>query len=73
MRAKIDKNGFLWMSRKTKYKIQMCPLTNGITNCGDWCPLFQEPDEYGYKLIRLTLCKTSYVLDSDDFVDEREL
>lgn len=44
--GKIDKDGFLWIERGEKYKQQYCPyhdLHPGLLRCGDFCPLFGEP------------------------------
>lgn len=52
MKGKIDNNGWLWIERGGKEKLQECPFTqktfqvNNLTirePCGDWCPLFGEP------------------------------
>lgn len=43
MKAKIDKDGNLWIERATKMKKQACPFSMGRGYCGDHCSLFQEP------------------------------
>lgn len=80
MKGKIDKHGFLYIERNNQYKEQECPTQEEVTRCGDWCPLFGEPDLIP-KLIKsesipeflknsLNLChKTLYF---DHFTDERK-
>lgn len=51
MNIKIDCNGTLHIQRADKYwKEQMCPFVATAvkwrTQCGDWCPLFGEPNTY---------------------------
>jgi len=73
MKIKIDKGGSLWIQRKGTWKRQECRFSyypNGICYCGDECPLFKEPIKRG-GLTHLVLCKTTYVLDNNDFIDER--
>jgi len=45
MKGKIDKDGCLLIERAGVMKPQHCPLTDDpSSNCGDWCPLFGEPE-----------------------------
>jgi hypothetical protein len=49
LRGKIDKSGFLSLERKGRWHLQYCPLQTGRMiriPCGDWCPLFGEPEVY---------------------------
>lgn len=43
----INENGFLFIKRNGDMKDQKCPYSStqgeGFANCGDWCPLFDEP------------------------------
>ena len=70
MKIKISRAGHLYIERglkKSKFKTQYCPYTatgNGFAQCGDWCPLFGEP-EHGV----LKLCKTE--ISYDKCIDER--
>lgn len=47
--GRIDKAGKLFVSRKSgdsvKETAQYCK-NNENRQCGDWCPLFREPDRY---------------------------
>lgn len=48
--GKINKDGFLHIQRGAELKAQSCPhgpypaYSDRTTLCGDWCPLFGEPD-----------------------------
>ena len=51
MNGKIDNEGYLWILRGKQGKPQKCPMTSlGVDHstynrfCGDWCPLFGEPE-----------------------------
>lgn len=50
MKGRIDKDGHLEIYRQNRYIHQYCPFATigtGHRNnpeCGDWCPLFSEPD-----------------------------
>lgn len=44
MKIKIDATGGLWIKRAADYKKVWCPITQTKDQCGDWCPLFGEPD-----------------------------
>ena len=78
MKGKIDSNGWLRIERGGKEKLQECPFTqktfqvNDLTirePCGDWCPLFDEPD-FTDGGAHLELCQTHYYFEQ--FTDERE-
>ena len=49
MKIKIDEKGCLWIERAGKFKLQGCPRNNEGMTCGDWCPLFGEPDDIGLR------------------------
>ena len=46
MKGKINKMGCLRIDRAGKSTPQWCPRTGGDDQptCGDWCPLFGEPE-----------------------------
>ena len=90
MKGKIDNNGWLRIERGSKEKLQECPFMQRafevndivIAPCGDWCPLFVEPeaelDSYGFcsetegkptGRTMLETCKTTLIFDQ--FTDER--
>jgi hypothetical protein len=65
MKIKISTNGFLLIKRATEFKKQLCPRQKitgtGDIKCGDWCPLFGDPENTTDKrrkieLQTLTLC-----------------
>ena len=73
MKAKIDKNGDLVLARGGSDQDQLCPYGN-IDHCGDWCPLFGEPQVIvdrpdRPKFTRLVLCRREWVFK--EFEDER--
>jgi len=79
MKAKININGFLEIERAGRFKLQRCPFrsTLNFINCGDGCPLFEEPfifkDRVKEKdMVQLKFCQSAIFLDKKDFVDERE-
>jgi hypothetical protein len=43
MRLKIDGAGNLWIERAGKWKGQLCPHDTNAVQCGDHCPMFDEP------------------------------
>lgn len=76
MKAKIDKDGNLSILRGPKYKSQYCPFTGDADyspTCGDWCPLFVEPNKpwalNKNDIIELSLCRDD--LSLDELIDER--
>ena len=80
MKGKIDNNGWLRIERGSKEKLQECPFMQRafevndivIAPCGDWCPLFEEPEpEFGTKSVILRICKDK-ILFFDEFTDEKE-
>jgi hypothetical protein len=77
MKGKIDNNGWLRIERGGKEKLQECPFTqktfqvNDLTirePCGDWCPLFDEPEKRP-KCTYLILCHR--MIEFAEFTDER--
>ncbi len=75
MKVKINKEGILEIERNGEFKSQFCPFImtsiGDMVNCGDWCPLFGEPELLGHT-ITLEICRTKFVLNDNDFKDERE-
>lgn len=75
MKARINTNGFLLIKRATEFKKQFC-CRQRITGtddvkCGDWCPLFGEPEKvmdkrHRVELQTITLCDgslTGHIID----------
>lgn len=66
IKAKINKKGFLLIKRGgIEYKAQLCcrqiQTETSVVKCGDWCPLFGEPENTmdrrrKVELQTLTLC-----------------
>lgn len=73
MEGKINKNGYLSIMRGGKIKAQDCPYTSvqgeELCSCGDWCPLFREPNVNASGFASLTICNA--ILSFDKFSDER--
>lgn len=45
MKGKICSQGFLHIERAGELKPQGCPYSvHASSRCGDWCPLFSEPE-----------------------------
>ncbi len=82
MKGKINLNGYLKIERAGTMRSQICPqvMRRGLLRpnpsyedlpCGDWCPLFSEPErlnprDEGWEIL---ICKTS--LYFTEFQDER--
>jgi hypothetical protein len=71
MEIKINVDGMLFIKRAGKWKKQCCSKHLG-NPCGDWCPLFGEPDyEVGVQQPnRLDLCE-SILFSEKQIIDER--
>lgn len=80
MKAKIDKDGFLYIERAGVMKRQHCPYVDEQI-CGDWCPLFGEPQiltkhsristtSYETKIPIIVLCNKT--LELEELTDERK-
>lgn len=76
----LDKKGNLIIIRKGREVHQFCPFagTTPMIKCGDWCPLFCEPDMTGVmnnithqEYINLRVCNER-MLEFDYFEDLRE-
>ena len=80
MNGKISKEGDLYIERAGVMKPQFCPHNpygvgsdNGMTACGDWCPLFGEPKlEDGTNSAILDLCNQKHLF-LDIFTDARKV
>ncbi len=77
IKIKINKDGNLELLRKNKLKQQFC-MYNNENICGDWCPMFREPElnskyysDDNYDSYLLRLCNTGYKFIKDELVDER--
>lgn len=73
MKAKIDKNGHLYLERAGKMKKQFCKYTfkpdGKKVACGDWCPQFGIWENMrGSKAIGV--CE-NHQIPVDEIIDER--
>lgn len=78
MKAKIDKDGSLYLERAGKMKDQICPFgiasepTRGAA-CGDWCPLFSNYMNEDNSVVVIYICHDKmFYINPDDFTDERQ-
>lgn len=71
MRIEIDEEGHLLLKRGGEMRNQFCPYQpRSLVQCGDWCPLFEEPS--GISSIVLDLCgDKSLRCARVDFIDRR--
>jgi hypothetical protein len=76
MKIKISTKGFLLIKRATEFKKQLCPRQKitgtGDIKCGDWCPLFREPESHYDKKTKrylgsLSLCEGELI----GFINDR--
>lgn len=79
MKIKIIKDGYLHLERAGEFKEQYCvtrPLSSNLP-CGDYCPLFKEPHYITYNtnkvftMVEFGICKQSWKINKEDFIDER--
>ncbi len=74
MKGKIDNEGHLYIERGRRLTEQGCPYSSGEAFCGDWCPLFGEPNVVEFPenetMTCLQTCRNP--LYFDEFTDERE-
>jgi hypothetical protein len=76
MKAVIDRSGYLRLKRPYSRQGKRpgrsaCPFAlQSLKACGDWCPLFGEPEKLSDGRISLPLCTRTLVLN--EFFDERE-
>ena len=61
MRIEISENGYLWLERAGTMKRQDCHYRDA--RCGDWCPLFGEPEQtrYGSTIVHLGCGYHTYI------------
>jgi hypothetical protein len=81
MNGKISKEGDLYIERAGVMKPQFCPHNpyalgsdNGMTECGDWCPLFGEIQKLPYVAhtsFLVELCQKRLIFNQLD--DERKV
>jgi len=78
MNGKIDAKGWIHIERGGVMKDCFCPYgaaSSGVTRCGDWCPLFGEPEKQETSFpegchTTILLCHERE-LTFDTFTDER--
>ena len=71
MIAKITIDGSLLIKRGKVFKEQVCPYNPSPKYfCGDWCPRFGEPENFGANDMRIKLCDGES-LRLESFEDER--
>lgn len=70
IQVKITRLGELKIKRNNQLKAQYCSFSRH-RNCGDSCPLFEEPVIRNGN-VSLTICKRSIVVAEDKFSDERQ-
>jgi len=76
MKIKITQRGFLKILRGNTWKLQICPFaSNGESEiaCGDWCPMFREPEVWKKSDIHLRLCQLTLAAYIEDFEDLRPM
>lgn len=80
LKGKIDKDGILSIERAGVMRQQMCPYSYSnqlpvfsATQCGDACPLFDEPyPERGTTSVMLCICHEKRLFFKE-FTDERKV
>jgi hypothetical protein len=75
MKAKIDKDGNLYIERAGKLKDQCCPfaipIQSVIVSCGDWCPHFEAEIGKNYVYVHIT-CGNGRTFSLTNLTDERK-
>ena len=73
IKIKIDEDGFLWLRRGSKLKVQFCQLM-ADRSCGDYCAGFGDPkgDVVDDGDICLTICTRRLFCKPEEFLDERK-
>ena len=58
MKAAINQDGFLSIERAGILQRQYCPFqaAEESQECGDWCPMFGEPDIWSQNLVSISIC-----------------
>jgi len=74
MEIRINIFGYLRLFRNGAWKPQLCPYASSPeVNCGDWCPMFEEPEIRKNTGVRLQLCQVTLVAGPSDFEDLRPM
>ena len=72
IKIKINIFGYLRLFRNKTWKPQLCPFASSPeVNCGDWCPMFEEPEIRENTDVHLHLCQVTLVAEPDNFEDLR--
>ena len=76
MEGKITEQGTLQIKRGSALKNQFCPYASSTATseekwCGDWCPLFSEPENINGSTY-LSLCRGRHIFPKGKFTDERK-
>ena len=72
MKIKIDHVGNLKIYRNSICRDLYCPYTKEYTFCGDWCALFNDPEEVDLNTrIVIKLCHNKFIVNKEDLIDER--
>lgn len=70
MKGEINMYGALSIERAGKMRYQDCPHQQGEDNgCGDWCPMFREPEVIGPMLNKIEICNNTLFFNK--FEDKR--
>ena len=70
MDGKIDKNGTLWIKRKSEYVPAYCPYFKGDCVCGCSCVMFSEPNyRNDTDMADISLCQKTIIFVH--LIDER--
>jgi len=74
MKALINEYGTLYLEKKGNLMPMICPFKN--RECGDWCPLFSEPEPISFYddkrpcFWRISLCFKTYRVN--ELIDRRK-
>lgn len=74
MKIQITSSGCLRIERKGIIRDVYCYHQPGQVRCGDWCPLFQEPEVYDFlevNRVKLILCNITFGVEVQNFEDMR--
>ena len=67
----LNTEGLLTIERGGTMRKQYCPYDEQGRECGDWCPLFDEPREVSGSQTNITICNNA-TLSFHSFVDNRD-
>lgn len=71
MEGMISQSGLLYIKRGALIQEQHCPHSREHLHCGDWCPLFREPEvPEGSSVTMLKICNNT-ILYFNKFRDQR--